>query len=69
MSDEVRIYSLDAFEEMIKWEHFMLRVIQVHFLMFVYIQGIGRKEEAMVKSHSQGNHFRMVFHKAIFNVI
>lgn len=47
----------------------MLRVIQVHFLMFVYIQGIGRKEEAMVKSHSQGNHFRMVFYKAIFNVI
>lgn len=64
---------MDAFEEMIKWEHFMLRVIQGHFLMFVYIQGIlmgiGRKEEAMVKSHSQGNHFRMVFYKAIFNVI
>lgn len=31
---------MDAFEEIIKWEHFMLRVIQGHFLMFVYIQGL-----------------------------
>lgn len=32
-------YSLSAFEEMIKWEHFMLRVMQGHSLMFMYMQG------------------------------
>lgn len=41
-------YNLDVFEEMVKWDHFMARILQGNFLIFVSIddnkRSIDRKE-------------------------